>query len=108
MISVFFLMIRRPPSSTLFPSTTLFRSGQLDADVDPHPARVPAPLDVGDVPRRHLLPPDGAPDPGRARVPDVVRLVVPVLLAARSEEHTSELQSRQYLVCRLLLEKKKQ
>src|SRR5476651_2863130 len=68
----FFLMIRRPPRSTLFPYTTLFRSsGPL------HPAR------------------------GAFRVPRGVRR------PARSEEHTSELQSRQYLVCRLLLEKKK-
>src|ERR1035437_10426538 len=70
-ISFFFLMIRRPPRSTLFPYTTLFRSG-VDDDVVP----------VGGY--------------GRAEAP---------LLANRSEEHTSELQSRQYLVCRLLLEK---
>src|SRR5476651_2763025 len=67
----FFLMIRRPPRSTLFPYTTLFRS---------RPARRAS---------------RARPRPMRARPP------------ARSEEHTSELQSRQYLVCRLLLEKKK-
>src|SRR5438445_12164060 len=70
----FFLMIRRPPRSTLFPYTTLFRS-----------------LVVGAV--------DG--------LQHLVGLLDGHGLEARSEEHTSELQSRQYLVCRLLLEKKK-
>src|SRR3712207_8300063 len=90
-------MIRRPPRSTLFPYTTLFRSGrqrQQDRHVHPHP--------VGDVDRL-------------VRVVDADVHVQPLLsprhiapaLANRSEEHTSELQSRQYLVCRLLLEKKK-
>jgi hypothetical protein len=60
--------------------------GEPHAEVDPQRARVPAPLDVGDVPRRHLLQPDRAPDAGRARVPDVVRLVPPVLLPARRLE----------------------
>src|SRR3712207_7206657 len=86
-------MIRRPPRSTLFPYTTLFRS---------QPAVV-APLGLGHLLQvglvRLLALPRGAVDPLQLRV----------LLAAppRSEEHTSELQSRQYLVCRLLLEKKK-
>src|SRR5258707_12873171 len=76
----FFLMIRRPPRSTLFPYTTLFRSPSSPADTTSTPcgasnSRISASL------------------PG---------------LRWRSEEHTSELQSRQYLVCRLLLEKKKQ
>src|SRR3712207_8347263 len=70
-------MIRRPPRSTLFPYTTLFRScsrpGRRSGSAPPAPQRRPAP----------------SPPPRR-----------------RSEEHTSELQSRQYLVCRLLLEKK--
>src|SRR5258707_9826141 len=73
-------MIRRPPRSTLFPYTTLFRSIG----------------GVGEHGRRGVL-----------RV--CLRLALPVLLEdqhPRSEEHTSELQSRQYLVCRLLLEKK--
>src|SRR3712207_7162899 len=79
-------MIRRPPRSTLFPYTTLFRSARGD------PARPVAPAAPGDR-RRHPARLEGAgPLP-------------PAPL--RSEEHTSELQSRQYLVCRLLLEKKK-
>src|SRR5947209_9860523 len=74
-------MIRRPPRSTLFPYTTLFRSLQDDADVVVTCGAQLAVELQGVVRRgRHL---------------------------ARSEEHTSELQSRQYLVCRLLLEKKK-
>src|SRR5471030_3493123 len=71
--SVFFLMIRRPPRSTLFPYTTLFRS---------------------------LL-----ANPASCRFTESVHL--PDCLGARSEEHTSELQSLRHLVCRLLLEKKK-
>src|SRR3712207_8601089 len=88
----FFLMIRRPPRSTLFPYTTLFRS------------RVE--LERAGV-ERGLLSPAGG-DLGGDDVEDVEspRRAVDHL-AARSEEHTSELQSRQYLVCRLLLEKKK-
>src|SRR3712207_8349218 len=84
-------MIRRPPRSTLFPYTTLFRSGRhLDLDV-----------------RLGLLRPD---ERGRHRAEehqadDPERDHDDVLFAERSEEHTSELQSRQYLVCRLLLEK---
>src|SRR3712207_7815755 len=94
-IHFFFLMIRRPPRSTLFPYTTLFRSSRL----------------------HHWLPsPHRCPRVGRSSWPlPLLRLLA--LPAAtktmakggdfRSEEHTSELQSRQYLVCRLLLEKKK-
>src|SRR2546430_7618841 len=80
----FFLMIRRPPRSTLFPYTTLFRSAgaaqrRLQDQCQPH---------------RHADGPGLAAD-GAVR------------LARRSEEHTSELQSQSNLVCRLLLEKKK-
>src|SRR3712207_7531624 len=81
-------MIRRPPRSTLFPYTTLFRSlgvargGHAVGEVD----------DV--APHRLAVDPRGEPQVG-------------VGVDERSEEHTSELQSRQYLVCRLLLEKKK-
>src|SRR3712207_7196790 len=91
----FFLMIRRPPRSTLFPYTTLFRSRQGPATT-------------------------GVPGIGRAvqarrlrRISSLSHIVLGSLSPnfsnhSRSEEHTSELQSRQYLVCRLLLEKKKQ
>src|SRR5258707_4217808 len=77
-------MIRRPPRSTLFPYTTLFRSRS--------PKR-PSELSACRVKRASGTPP--------------ARILSRFLRAERSEEHTSELQSRQYLVCRLLLEKKK-
>src|SRR3712207_8939062 len=84
-------MIRRPPRSTLFPYTTLFRSS----------------LDLGTT--------KAADEPTDERLKAVAKRDDPQLAALyfqfgrylRSEEHTSELQSRQYLVCRLLLEKKK-
>src|SRR3712207_9150379 len=81
----FFLMIRRPPRSTLFPYTTLFRS-------DPLALRKFYPSAVR---YHHEL---------KQRVPEVLSAYRAD--RNRSEEHTSELQSRQYLVCRLLLEKK--
>src|SRR3712207_9349574 len=105
MTSLFFLMIPRPPRSTLFPYTTLFRSG--------HPYDEVVVLHVEQVAAGEVL---------------AVRLDLWVVVGGvgegtnplldgngrgrrggchRSEEHTSELQSRQYLVCRLLLEKKK-
>src|SRR3712207_7876162 len=89
-------MIRRPPRSTLFPYTTLFRSCSATASVTPSTRG-----------RRSAWTTDGAlrrppADPDAARDVRGVGAGVP-----RSEEHTSELQSRQYLVCRLLLEKKK-
>src|SRR3712207_8619140 len=102
-------MIRRPPRSTLFPYTTLFRSGggggsggggsaggsgggasstgSSSTGATTSPGATTAPMNSGSNPSTVPLP------PGTAR--------------GRSEEHTSELQSRQYLVCRLLLEKKK-
>src|SRR3712207_8647606 len=93
---LFVLMIRRPPRSTLFPYTTLFRSSgaalRAGRRVPPRRRRprpdLPA-LGARRRPRRR-----GGRQPPRVDVP------------RRSEEHTSELQSRQYLVCRLLLEKK--
>src|SRR3712207_7006558 len=100
MCSFFFLMIRRPPRSTLFPYTTLFRSrlGELVVEVADRVDERLAGL-VGLV--GHV---------GRD-VHDLLLLAEVVQVAdglhLRSEEHTSELQSRQYLVCRLLLEKKK-
>src|SRR3712207_8046216 len=86
MFFFFFLMIRRPPRSTLFPYTTLFRSAKIV---------------VTDDRGRYLL-----PDLPQARY-DVWVRGYGLVDSPRSEEHTSELQSRQYLVCRLLLEKKK-
>src|SRR3712207_8480139 len=92
---VFFLMIRRPPRSTLFPYTTLFRSsGSSCASPTRGAARTTA-----------IWRCRGA-RPARPR--GAARLAGDCdLRHIRSEEHTSELQSRQYLVCRLLLEKKK-
>src|SRR3712207_8954847 len=101
----FFLMIRRPPRSTLFPYTTLFRSVG-DVEVDDHVHVRAARLGVEG---EGVL--AGATDQHVAAglAPDLVvaRTSVDQVVAGRSEEHTSELQSRQYLVCRLLLEKKK-
>src|SRR3712207_7445242 len=102
MLFVFFLMIRRPPRSTLFPYTTLFRSV------------LPATF------RKSLRP--GRLKPAKRKICTAKGLSFSVsiqcgrvdhfrgmklVICWRSEEHTSELQSRQYLVCRLLLEKKK-
>src|SRR3712207_7488697 len=94
-------MIRRPPRSTLFPYTTLFRSLRGRAERG-------RPL----LPPRQPLPAPARPRLGRQRrahlraLPRLRLLAAGAAGAARSEEHTSELQSRQYLVCRLLLEKK--
>src|SRR3712207_8186308 len=98
-------MIRRPPRSTLFPYTTLFRSrvGR-DAPV----AQKVEPAAVGsdpDVARAVFV--DGLNDVVRETLARRVGRELLVAQLMRSEEHTSELQSRQYLVCRLLLEKKK-
>src|SRR3712207_7629822 len=96
-------MIRRPPRSTLFPYTTLFRSEVAERpEVDAEDGR----LGVADHARRADHRPVAAEDDDE--VGALNQLVVRERLddAARSEEHTSELQSRQYLVCRLLLEKK--
>src|SRR3712207_7318519 len=92
-------MIRRPPRSTLFPYTTLFRSGGSRVE-DRVQAHRPRPHDAD------LLAPAQARDP-RGVAAQELRREVPERADDRSEEHTSELQSRQYLVCRLLLEKKK-
>src|SRR3712207_7084741 len=93
-------MIRRPPRSTLFPYTTLFRSSH--RAVSSGPRRRPSKQRRN--PRRNASDDRDARSPllSERNAPSVAR---PRLL--RSEEHTSELQSRQYLVCRLLLEKKK-
>src|SRR3712207_7706120 len=106
MCMFFFLMIRRPPRSTLFPYTTLFRSrGPQDGLGRRGPDRPRRPRAPRAALRRR------APVRGRAELPHAggpPRPEGPLApRGARSEEHTSELQSRQYLVCRLLLEKKK-
>src|SRR3712207_8186658 len=91
-------MIRRPPRSTLFPYTALFRSRPPRG---PLQHKGPAPEHSGkEGPHLHSPPGRGHHGPRRKRGQGVLR-------PRRSEEHTSELQSRQYLVCRLLLEKKK-
>src|SRR3712207_8759949 len=92
-------MIRRPPRSTLFPYTTLFRSSQSGSVL----------LDVTDTG-------PGVPEKLKGRIfepffttkPQGMGTGVGLSFSHRSEEHTSELQSRQYLVCRLLLDKKTQ
>src|SRR3712207_7701068 len=92
-------MIRRPPRSTLFPYTTLFRSDEVERSR-----------------RRHIQRDSRPGTQARARLGErfaVARHIavrdqlLDIRARQRSEEHTSELQSRQYLVCRLLLEKKK-
>src|SRR3712207_9555484 len=88
----FFLMIRRPPRSTLFPYTTLFRSIR---------KRIQR---MGRCPRNDARDFPESTDARRCGDTGAVQINS---LNPRSEEHTSELQSRQYLVCRLLLEKKK-
>src|SRR5256884_3161725 len=88
-ITFFFLMIRRPPRSTLFPYTTLFRS-------PPFPARAVPVVDQLALVHEQVF----------THSPPTVKRVR-VKSRGRSEEHTSELQSRLHLVCRLLLEKKK-
>src|SRR5688572_30855000 len=84
--SIFFFMIRRPPTSTLFPYTTLFRSSLTFSECRTPPLASTACTTTG-----------GRASPGSS----------PTSSNVRSEEHTSELQSQSNLVCRLLLEKKK-
>src|SRR3712207_6970280 len=98
----FFLMIRRPPRSTLFPYTTLFRSEEPTGEYD-----------GGEYEIVCNEPTNGAQPEGRTAMEaclsqnENINVVYTINEpSARSEEHTSELQSRQYLVCRLLLAKK--
>src|SRR3989441_3906169 len=91
-------MIRRPPRSTLFPYTTLFRSeGALDVGYDGLAVLCKMVHDAGGIAGIRSL----------ANAGSEPRLVLSTAAQLRSEEHTSELQSLAYLVCRLLLEKKK-
>src|SRR3712207_7333122 len=100
-ICIFFLMIRRPPRSTLFPYTTLFRSGIA------RNGRISGEVIVDGLLCRYLYM-VGSIEIGFSHTKvDHVNALSFHFAALRSEEHTSELQSRQYLVCRLLLEKKK-
>src|SRR3712207_9359743 len=92
MYVLFFLMIRRPPRSTLFPYTTLFRSTLTST-----PTRTSTATSTPPNTPTHTSTPIATP----------TSTATNTLSPTRSEEHTSELQSRQYLVCRLLLEKKK-
>src|SRR3712207_7084218 len=92
-------MIRRPPRSTLFPYTTLFRSRRALLEGMDSPRAL--------QPRPRALQHSRGPGTRGARPPRLQFRRNRLREAARSEEHTSELQSRQYLVCRLLLEKKK-
>src|SRR5258707_4326688 len=93
----FFLMIRRPPRSTLFPYTTLFRSANPSSQAGKGNSSA---AEAGEKRAPYV----GAKAPTPPMHTAVALLAEP---SARSEEHTSELQSRPYLVCRLLLEKKK-
>src|SRR2546421_370636 len=101
----FFLMIRRPPRSTLFPYTTLFRSRNLG-----HPLANFTTVNFDFLqhyrPRVNVVERPHAGSGGRGYgITGHHEIMLPLLAAARSEEHTSELQSRSDLVCRLLLEK---
>src|SRR3712207_7202444 len=104
MMVFFFLMIRRPPRSTLLPYTPLFRSADHRAGKGLRPLD-PVLLEHERGRKRGDIPPQPGGHGDLAPVRDVLgdRAEAP----GRSEEHTSELQLRQYLVCRLLLEKKK-
>src|SRR3712207_8917100 len=102
-------MIRRPPRSTLFPYTTLFRSHRepgrhaaedgLIGSAEVHPSTDRAAENAA-------CPGEGSDDAEQQQLPSWRTLGLRLHRERRSEEHTSELQSRQYLVCRLLLEKK--
>src|SRR3712207_8756608 len=102
-------MIPRPPRSTLFPSTTLFRSVVVEPADEPRRLG-PGDADGGEV-RAHLgvvllaLRAEVVGDDRRRAEHGLAVGAAPVITDHRSEEHTSELQLRQYLVCRLLLEK---
>src|SRR3712207_8767536 len=94
-------MIRRPPRSTLFPYTTLFRSAA------PSQSQLLLRSHLRFRPCQYHTAVSTSSWPSRLMNPLLMTARVATIPATRSEEHTSELQSRQYLVCRLLLEKKK-
>src|SRR3712207_7203017 len=100
-------MIRRPPRSTLFPYTTLFRSVLVLLERHARGVEARAGHGVAVAHVEEVVP--GVVEEGDAALAELLlhRASVEVVDPRRSEEHTSELQSRQYLVCRLLLEKKK-
>src|SRR3712207_7969679 len=93
---VFFLMIRRPPRSTLFPYTTLFRSNPNNKTDGSYSVESDGSVTL-----------TVANNAGETQTVTIKDIASKTDGLTRSEEHTSELQSRQYLVCRLLLEKKK-
>src|SRR3712207_8303891 len=99
----FFVMIRRPPRSTLFPDTTLFRSSTTSSAPSHAASERETSYEKSTWPgvsircSRYVSP---------SRASYSTRTACALIVIPRSEEHTSELQSRQYLVCRLLLEKK--
>src|SRR5690349_22225448 len=101
-------MFRRQPRSTLFPYTTLFRSGFTTSE--PSPAHPEAWVDIDSLDLERVLPnlPRDRRQTRRAAAASGSRFDPRQAVYVRSEEHTSELQSRRDLVCRLLLEKKKQ
>src|SRR3712207_7477170 len=100
-------MIRRPPRSTLFPYTTLFRS--LQTYVNNLNSLIPGTeFESKSLEEIVVSAPDGAIFNNAGQVLNHTLYFLQFAPKPRSEEHTSELQSRQYLVCRLLLEKKKQ
>src|SRR3712207_8620476 len=99
-------MIRRPPRSTLFPYTTLFRSLRAPSTVVETPSWLSrCPKQSTSARRGRFLSVSGSPVRRAQGINVSAAFLAPEI--GRSEEHTSELQSRQYLVCRLLLEKKK-
>src|SRR5690349_23457504 len=99
LLVLFFLMIRRPPRSTLFPYTTLFRSKMVFSP-DGKVTRTPVGKGGAKGEGSWKLDNDGFCNTWKGKMPNCF------IVMARSEEHTSELQSRRDLVCRLLLEKK--
>src|SRR5205823_13549593 len=109
LLAIFFLMIRRPPRSTLFPYTTLFRSDARLASLESMPVRNIAPNTRAGHLRVGIVVSQFNAEIGEALLHAALGALDEAGVPSdRSEEHTSELQSLAYLVCRLLLEKKNQ